>query len=95
MECWRPFILQNVQANSSQLVDIWVVNLGSEQNLWWHHRVFIRQEKLAIEETSLVRSLCWAGDFDVEMSVILLIWLRIDSNNCIINLVKISLDLMC
>ena len=88
MECWRPLVFQNVQANSTQLVDIWVIDLGSEQNLWWHHWVLIRQEKLAIEETSLVRSFGWAGNLDIEMSVVLLIWLSIDSNNCIKNLVK-------
>ena len=88
LECWRPLVFQNVQANSTQLVDIWVVDLGSEQNLWWHHWVLIRQEKLAIEESSLVWSFSWTSNLDVEMSVVLLIWLSIDSNNCIINLVK-------
>lgn len=59
-----------------------MVNLGSEQDLWWHHWVFIRQEELAIEQASLVWSLCWAGNLDEEVSVVLLIWLGIDSNNC-------------
>ena len=78
---WGPLVLENVQANSAKLVDVWVVDLGSEEDLWWNHWVLIWQEELAIKETSLIWSLGWASDLDVEMSIIFLIWLSVDSNN--------------
>lgn len=81
LESWRPLVLQNIKANSTQLIDIWVIDLGSEEDLWWNHWVLIWQEELAIKETSLIWSLGWASDLDVEMSIIFLIWLSVDSNN--------------
>ena len=81
LECWRPLVLQDIEADSSELVDIWVVNLGSEQNLWWNHWVLFWQEELAVEDTSLVWGLSWTSNLDVEMSVVLFVWLSIDSNN--------------
>lgn len=41
--------LKNVQANPAQLVDIGMVDLGEESDLWWGHRVIVRQEKLKLE----------------------------------------------
>jgi hypothetical protein len=81
LECWGPLVLQDIEADSSELVDIWVVDLGSEQNLWWNHWVLFWQEELAVEDTSFVWGLSWTGNLDVEMSVVLFIWFSIDSNN--------------
>ena len=81
LKCWGPLVLENVEADSSELVDVWVVDLGSEEDLWWNHWVLIWQEELAIKETSLIWSLGWASDLDVEMSIVFLIWLSVDSNN--------------
>jgi len=81
LQGWGPLVLEDIQANSSQFVNIGVVDLGSEQDLWWDHWVFIWQEKLAIEDSSLVWSFTWTGNLDIEMSCILLVWFSVDSHN--------------
>jgi hypothetical protein len=81
---WGPLVLDDVQADSAQLVDIWVVDLGDEKHLWWHHWVLVWQEEFAVEKTSLVRSLSWAGNLDVEMSEVLVIWLSINADHWVL-----------
>lgn len=34
-ECGAPLIPQNVQADASIAVDVWVIDTGSEVDLWW------------------------------------------------------------
>ena len=38
-ERWRPLISQNIQANATIGIDIWVIDAGCEVNLWWLERV--------------------------------------------------------
>ena len=81
LESRRPFVFQNIKANSTQLIDIWVIDLGSEKDLWWHHRILIWQEEFTVEKTSFIWSLSWTSNFDVEMSIVRFIWLSVDSND--------------
>ena len=80
----RPLVLQDIQADSTKLVDVRVVDLGSEKDLWWHHWVLIWQEKLAIENSTFIWSLGGASDLNKEMSWILLIWLGVDANDWVL-----------
>ena len=82
---WGPLVLENVQANSAKLVDVWVVDLGSEENLWWHHWILVWQEQLAVEDASLVWSFSWASNLNEEVSWVLLIWLGVNTNNWILS----------
>ena len=84
LQSGRPLVLQDVQADSAELVDVGVVNLGSEEDLWWHHWVLLWQEELAVEETAFVWGLGWTSDLDVEVSIVLLVWLSVDAYNWIL-----------
>jgi hypothetical protein len=44
--------LENVQANSAQFVNIWVVDLCQEANLWRSHWVVVGKEKFELEYAS-------------------------------------------
>ena len=85
LEGWWPLVLEDIKANSTELVNVWVVDLGSEQNLWWDHWVLIRQEEFAIEDTSFVWSFSWTSNLDIEMSCILLVWLGVDSDDWVLS----------
>jgi hypothetical protein len=80
----RPLVLEDVEANSAKLVDVGVVDLGSEKDLGWHHWVLFRQEELAVENSTLVWSLSWASNLDKEMSWVLLVWLSVNADNWIL-----------
>lgn len=38
--------LQYVEADTSQLIDIWMIDLGEKSNLGRRHRVIVGQEQL-------------------------------------------------
>lgn len=44
--------LQNVKADTTQLVDIGVENLGEEANLWRSHGIVFGQEELQLENAA-------------------------------------------
>jgi len=44
LQSWRPFVLQDIQTDSTKLVDVGMVNFSSEQNFWWNHWILIRQK---------------------------------------------------
>ena len=84
LESWGPFVLQDIEADSSKLIDIWVVDFGSEKNLWGNHWILVWKEEFTGEQSSLVWSLCWSSNLDKEMSEICLIWLSVDAYNWIL-----------
>lgn len=45
--CWGTF--QDIQTYTPKLVDIWVIYLRKESDLWWRHRVVVRKEELEFE----------------------------------------------
>lgn len=65
----------------TQFIDVWMVNLGSEQHLWRDHWVLIWKEQFCLEESSLVWSICRAGNLNMKMSEIVLIWGRINADD--------------
>lgn len=58
-----------------------MVNLGSEENFGWHHRIFLREEELSIKETSFVGCLARSSNLHKEMARIIVTWLSIDPDN--------------
>ncbi len=43
--------LQHVKADAPQFIDIWMVNLCQEADLWGGHRVVVGEEELELEDT--------------------------------------------
>ena len=72
LEGWGPLVLEDVKADTAELVDIWVVDLGSEENLWCDHWVLLWQVKLELEHAALIWAVSWAGHGDEEVSAIAL-----------------------
>ena len=65
----------------TKLVNIWMENLGSEQNLGWDHRVLIWKVKLCREHAAAVGSAVWACNLNEEVPVVGLTWLSVDTDN--------------
>lgn len=80
----RPLVLQDVEADSAELVDVRVVDLRSEENLWWDHGVLVWQEELAVEDAALIWSLTWASDLDEEVSGVVLVGLSVDADDWVL-----------
>jgi hypothetical protein len=79
LEGWGPFVLEDIKADSTELIDVWVEYLGSKQHFGSDHWVLFWEEEFAVEKTTFVRSISWTGNLDEEMSKILLIWLSVDT----------------
>eukprot|EP00355_Strombidium_rassoulzadegani_P000591 CAMPEP_0168612154 /NCGR_PEP_ID=MMETSP0449_2-20121227/2755_1 /TAXON_ID=1082188 /ORGANISM="Strombidium rassoulzadegani, Strain ras09" /LENGTH=167 /DNA_ID=CAMNT_0008652679 /DNA_START=534 /DNA_END=1037 /DNA_ORIENTATION=- len=79
---WRPLMLQNIEAYSSQLVDVGVVDLSSEEHLGGLQGILLWEEELAFEEATLVGSVRWARELDEEVSKVLLADFNLNSINC-------------
>ncbi len=55
LESWTPFVLlQDVKADSTEFVDVWVVDFGPEQDLWWCHWVIFGQIDFQVECATFV-----------------------------------------
>ena len=68
LEGGRPLVLEDVQADSSELVNIGMENLGPKQDLGRNHGVLVGEEELTVEKASFVWSLAGACYLDVEMA---------------------------
>jgi hypothetical protein len=44
--------LEDVEANTAKLIDVWVENLGKESNLGRSHWVIVGEEELKAENTT-------------------------------------------
>jgi len=67
-----PLGLQNVQADTAELVNVRVVDLGSEEDLWWFHGIVFWKEQFKIEHSTFKGSVRWASNLHKEVSAILL-----------------------
>ena len=81
LESWRPLVLEDIKADATELVDVWMVDLSSEENLWWDHRVFLGEEELKVKHTAFKRCITWTGDLDIEMSAVCLRGLCVNAHN--------------
>lgn len=48
---WQ-FTFENVQADPSKFINVWVIDLGHKSNFWSGHGIFFRQEKLKLEQST-------------------------------------------
>lgn len=53
LESWRPVALEHIQADTTELIDVWMVYLGKETDLWWCHWVVVWEEELEVEDATL------------------------------------------
>lgn len=44
--------LQHVKADATELVDVWMVDLGEEADLGGRHRVIIWEEEFEVKDTA-------------------------------------------
>lgn len=84
LESGRPLVLQDIKADAAELVDVGVVDLCSEEHLWWDHWVLIRKEEFAVEDATLVWSFGWTCDLHEEVSRVLFVWLSVDTNDWVL-----------
>lgn len=68
--------LENVQADSAELVNVRMVDFGHKANFWRSHRVLLWQEQLQLEDATSERRVVWTSDHDVEVSGIAIVWIR-------------------
>ena len=81
MESWRPLVLEDVKTDATKLVNVRMVDLSSEENLGWNHRVFLWEEELKVKHPAFERSITWTGNLDIEMSAVCLRRLCVNAHN--------------
>ena len=81
MESWRPLVLEDIKADATELVNVRMVDLSSEENLGWNHGVFFGEEELEVEHTAFKWCITWTGDLDIEMSAVCLRRLCVNAHN--------------
>lgn len=52
----KTHTLQNVQTDTTQLVDIWMIDLGEKSNLGRRHGVIVREKELKLKNPAYVLS---------------------------------------
>jgi len=57
-------------------------DLGLEEALGRYHRVLIREIEFSLKQSSFISGSSWTCDFDIEVSVVILVWLSVNTNNC-------------
>lgn len=77
----RPVILEDIEANTTKLIDVWVENLGQESNLGRSHWIIVGEEELEAENTTLIRRLGGTVNLDIEISEVILVRNGTDSWN--------------
>jgi hypothetical protein len=77
----KQILPKRLAGGRTEFVDVRVVNLGPEEHLRRDHRVLVGQEQLCLEQAAEVRSVCRARDLDVEVSEVVFVWSRVDSDN--------------
>jgi len=81
LEGWGPLVLEDIETDTSELVNVWMVNLGSEEHLWWDHWVVLWQVEFELEHATLIWAVGWARHLDEEVSAVSLGWLGIDTDD--------------
>jgi len=72
-ECWRPLFLQDIKANRSIGVNIWVVDSCGEVDLGWFEWVVSWEVDVQEVNTTGIRWIIWSHDGSLPVILILLI----------------------
>jgi hypothetical protein len=67
LQGWTPVGFQDIEADSAQVIDVWMVNLGAENTLGRRHGVVVWQEEFGVEFASFIRASRRPVNFDDEM----------------------------
>jgi hypothetical protein len=53
--------LKDVETDTTELVDVWMVYLGQKPDLWWGHGIIVREEEFELKNTTCVavRHVVW------------------------------------
>ena len=60
LEGWGPFVLQDIKTDTSELVNVWMVDFGSEKDFWSDHGILIWQIELELEHSTFIWTVLWA-----------------------------------
>ena len=68
--------LENIQADTPELVDVWVVDLGQEADLGWCHGVIVWKEELELEDSTCIvlSEVCKPGCVATEWRGLTFVW---------------------
>ena len=73
LQRWRPLVFEDIQTNSSQLVDIRVINLGQESNFWWSHGIVSREKEFQLKDSIFIRRISWSFNSNCEIPQIIFV----------------------
>ena len=59
---WGPLVLEDIKADGTMGVDVWMVNSGGERDLWRLERIVDWEVDVEEEKTALVRRVFRASD---------------------------------
>lgn len=72
-KCWGPLVLQDVQADGTVGVDVWVVNSSGEVHLGWLEWVVSWEVNIQEENSSGERRVFWSHNGGLPMELIFLV----------------------
>jgi hypothetical protein len=81
-ECGTPILLQDVQADATKLVDIWMIEASEEPKFRCDHWVSVREEQFQVEYSIFIRSSQGSKDGYVEVPHVLLSRGRTQPRDC-------------
>jgi len=79
LESGGPVALEHIQTDAAELVDVGVVDLGQEADLWWGHGVVVWEKELELEYASFIWRLRRAVYGDIEVSQVVFMRDRADT----------------
>lgn len=80
-----PLVLQDVQTDSSEFVDIGVIDFGQKADFGWGHGIVSGQEQFQLEDTLFVRGLFRSLNGNGKISEIFCVRSRADSGDGFLN----------
>jgi len=68
-----PLIFEDIQTNSAQFVNIWVVDFSQKPHFRRSHRIIIGQKKFQLKDSTFVSRLLRSSDYNVEVSEVVVV----------------------
>lgn len=72
-KCWGPLVFQDIQADGTVGVDVWMINSSREVNLGWLEWVVSWEVNVQEENSSGKRRVLWSHDGGLPVELIFLI----------------------
>ena len=61
-KCRTPIVLEDIETDASFVVNVAVIALGLELDLWWFERIVLRELNLQEEYTAFIGTVRWSHD---------------------------------